>query len=127
MSDRKVESSLQVLIVASADHGAQAAAAGFKSIRVVSSPEDLYRMGSEGYEIDATLAIFTRYVLALPSEQTELRDALAVRLGDTKCRWVEWPIGGVSSDELREIIGSSRPMWTDEIATIDDIPDPGPV
>lgn len=126
MSDRKVENSLQVLIVMTADHGAQAAAAGFKSIRVIASPEDLYRMGSEGYEIDATLAIFTRYVLALPPEQTELRDALAVRLGDTKCRWVEWPVGGISSDELREVIGGSRPMWTDEVATIDDIPDPGP-
>jgi archaellum biogenesis ATPase FlaH len=126
MSDRKVESALQVLIVASAAHGAQAAAAGFKSIRVVSQPEDLYQMGSEGYEIDATLAIFTRYVLALPPEQTELRDALAVRLGDTKCRWVEWPIGTQSPEALREALNSSRPMWTDEVATIDDIPDPGP-
>jgi hypothetical protein len=38
MSDRKVENSLQVLIVMTADHGAQAAAAGFKSIRVIASP-----------------------------------------------------------------------------------------
>lgn len=125
MSDRKVESSLQVIIVSSDAHGRLAREAGFKSIRVVTDPEDLYRMGSQGYEIDATLAIFTRYVLALPAGQTDFRDALAVRLGDTKCRWVEWPVGGQSAEALREVLSSSRPMWIDEVATIDDIPDPG--
>lgn len=126
MSDRKLESALQIAFVASDEHASLAREAGFKSVRVIRQPEDLYRMGAEGYEIDATLAIFTRYVLALPPEQTELRDALAVRLGDVNCRWVEWPAGTVSTDDLREILSSSRPMWTDEVATIDDIPDPGP-
>lgn len=126
MSDRKVESALQIVMVASDEHASLAREAGLKSVRVVRHPEELYRMGAEGYEIDATLGLFTRYVLALPPEQIELRDALAVRLGDTKCRWVEWPAAAVSAEELREVLSSSRPMWTDEVATIDDIPDPGP-
>jgi twinkle protein len=126
MSDRKLESALQIVFVHSAEHARQVMDAGLKSVRVIRNPEELYRMGSEGYEIDATLEIFTRYVLALPRSETELRDALAVRLGDTKCRWVEWPQGEVSSEELLDAILGSRPMWTDEVATIDDIPDPGP-
>lgn len=125
MSDRKVESSLQIVIVCSDAHASQARDAGFKSVRVVRHPEELYRMGPEGYEIDATLGLFTRYVLALPSDQTLLRDALAVRLGDVKCRSVDWPVGTQSPEALRENLSASRPMWTDEVATIDDIPDPG--
>jgi twinkle protein len=126
MSDRKVEYSLQIIIVANEEHASEVRAAGFKSFRVVAKPEDLYRMGAEGYEIDASLALFTRYIIALPASKGELRDALAVRLGDTKCRWVDWPEFSTQPDELRNVIDASRPMWTDEVATIDDIPEPAP-
>ena len=59
-----------------------------------------------------------------------MRDDIAVRLGDTRCRWIEWPNGidGASEvldgDELKNLIAHARPMWIDEVCTIDDIPEP---
>jgi len=67
---------------------------------------------------------FPNYVLALPAKLGELRDDIAIRLGDEKCRWFDWPFGG-GDDDLINAMMSARPMWTDELATLDDIPEPG--
>jgi len=69
---------------------------------------------------------FSEFILALPQQLAELRDDIAVRLGDQRCRWLDWPFD-LKDHELGNAIASARPMWTDELATIDDIPEPGPV
>jgi twinkle protein len=60
-------------------------------------------------------------VIGLPAALGELRDEIAVRLGDENCKWFEWPFEG----DVTEALAGARPMWTDEIATMGDIPDPG--
>jgi twinkle protein len=81
------------------------------------------------------LAKFERFVIATDGDAKGIacRDALAVRLGDERCRYVAYPLGCKDAndvlrlhdaDELRALVTAARPMWTDEIATLDDIPDP---
>lgn len=134
MSDRKISASLQIVLVSSEDDAEAVRQAGFKSVRVVTEPEHLYRAAQGGYEIDTALQLFTRYVLAFPADQAALRDAVAVRLGDVNCRWINWPHDATSAqqamreggpDGLALLLNDARPMWTDEVCTIDDIPDPG--
>lgn len=107
---------------------------GYKSVRVVSDERSVYVPTAEGWELDPSLTIFDRVILALPHGYEGLRDGLAVRLGDTRCLWVEWPddregasdmLANSGPDQLRNAIMTARRMWTDEIASVDDIPDPG--
>lgn len=109
--------------------------AGVRSVRVVQRVEDLYRFNGETqtYEIDETLEFFGEFILAYAEGQEALRDDVAIRLGDTKCRWVSWP-KGVSGAidfedadviDLHNLVETARQMWSDEICTIDDIPEPG--
>lgn len=134
MSDRKIDASLQIVLVSSEADAEAIREARFKSVRIISQPEDLYRPTMDGYEIDTALQLFTRFVLAFPADQAALRDAIAVRLGDLQCRWVNWPDGTGTAqralregghDELERLVREARPMWTDEVCTIDDIPEPG--
>lgn len=69
---------------------------------------------------------YQSYILGLPAKLGDLRDEIAVRLGDEKCRWFDWPFAG-GTDDIVNAIATARPMWTDEIATIDDIPEPGEI
>lgn len=109
--------------------------AGVRSVRVVQRVEDLYRYNGETqtHEIDETLEFFGEFILAYAEGQEALRDDIAIRLGDTKCRWVSWP-KGVSGAidfedadvvDLHNLVETARQMWSDEICTIDDIPEPG--
>lgn len=110
--------------------------AGIRSVRVVQSVDEIYRYNSTTteYEIDDTLGYFSEFILAFGEGFEQLRDDLAVRLGDTKCRWVKWPKDVTSAadfldtepTDLANLVQTARPMWTDEICTIDDIPEPGP-
>jgi twinkle protein len=109
---------------------------GVRSVRIVSKIEDIYRWNQEAaeYQIDDTLEYFSEFILAFGEGFEQLRDDIAVRLGDTKCRWVRWPKGVTSASDfldtdptdLANLVQNARPMWTDEICTIDDIPEPGP-
>lgn len=78
---------------------------------------------------------FRTFILAVDNDEKGLflRDALAVRLGEHRCCWVEWPAGCKDANDvlrdhgpekLREVLASPKRMWTDEVATLDDIPDP---
>lgn len=108
--------------VVSLPNGAQSSDEGFRY---------LYRNG----ELLPELQKFGRFVIATDGDNKGIacRDALAIHLGDERCRWVSYPPGCKDANdvvkklgevELANIVHAARPMWTDEIATIDDIPDP---
>lgn len=80
-----------------------------------------YRPSAQAFDL-ALGYEYPSYILALPAKCADLRDELAVRLGDEKCRWFDWPFDA-DVDGIVNALASARPMWTDEIATIDDIPD----
>jgi twinkle protein len=108
--------------VVSVPNGAQTGEHGFKY---------LFR----GKELIPDLAKFQGFVLALDSDRKGLasRNDLAVRLGDERCRWVAYPDGCKDANDvlkthgperLRQAIADAKPMWTDEVARMGDIPDP---
>jgi KaiC/GvpD/RAD55 family RecA-like ATPase len=124
------------LALCSSEHDQRALnEAGIRSVRVVQKIEDIYRFSQEHaeYQIDDTLGYFSEFILAFADGEEQLRDDLAVRLGDTNCRWVRWPKGVTAAadfldtdpTDLANLVQNARPMWTDEICTIDDIPEPG--
>lgn len=113
--------------VVSVPNGAQAGENGFGF---------LYRDGKDG-DLLPDLAKFGRYVIAADGDAKGIacRDALANRLGDENCRWLRYPDGCKDAnevlihhgaDKLRELVDNAPRMWTDEVATIDDIPDAAP-
>ena len=91
----------------------------------------LYRDGNLLPHLDK----FSSFILTVDGDEKGrfLRDALAVRLGEHRCFWVEWPDGiKDANDMLREhrgqaladLLSNPKRMWIDEVATLDDIPDP---
>jgi hypothetical protein len=92
--------------------------AGCKHIHDGTYPE--YLLDRDG-RVRSEVAFFGRFVILLPAGGENWRDTVAVNLGDERCRWAYLP-GKV--DAIPEAIASARPMWTDEIATIDDVPEP---
>lgn len=127
-------SELQLVIVSREDDARAVSEAGFKSVRVVTKPEELYVPSEATWELEPSLAMFGRIVLALPIDWHQLRDDLAVRLGDTRCVWVdftddlpgpvEW-LQGLGPTELSNAIIAAKPMWTDEVCLMSDVPEGG--
>src|SRR5262245_39524932 len=66
---------------------------------------------------------FGNFVILIPEGGEGMRDAIAISLGDERCRWAYFPL---DRGRIAEAVSGARPMWTDEIAGLDDIPDPGP-
>ncbi len=123
--------SLDLIIVAREDDARAMREAGLRSVRVVTAAEQIYVPGPDAYDLDPTLAMFTRIVLALPLDWHQLRDDLAVRLGDTRCQWVDFTddmpgpvemLQGLGAIDLANAIVAAKPMWTDEICTMQDVP-----
>jgi twinkle protein len=118
------EQTQPLVIVAHKDHEAIARHLGYRHVEVINPVYGAQQaMGDDGQ-----LRIgweFSRYLIAFPPKAEGLRDEFAVRLGDDKCTWAEWPLGA-DKTEISNALLTARPMWTDEIAGIDDIPDPGP-
>lgn len=82
-------------------------------------------------ELRDAIAKGCRITLAVDGDEKGrwLRDDLAVRIGDEHCSWVEWPEGCKDANdalqrhgeaELRSAILSARPMWNDELGSLDD-------
>jgi twinkle protein len=80
------------------------------------------------------LSKFSVIILAVDGDKAgrNLRDALAFRLNDERCRHVQWPEGSkdandvlMAEDEnfLRNVILDARPMWNDEVCKLSDIPE----
>lgn len=101
---------------------AEVKAAGFKSCIDVQSRQVLVDgSGNIRSEID----LFGDYVILIPEGGEELRDAVAMTLGDERCKWAYAPLD--PAVPIQNAILSAKPMWTDEVAGMDDIPDPGHV
>ncbi len=110
-----------IVLVASSRHAELAKEAGAQSTFVIAPAagvEALMRRDEVRPEVD----IFLRVVIALPPGCEALRDDLAVRLGDERCSTTEW----TDRDSAADILARARPLWSDEISTLKDIPDPGP-
>lgn len=129
------EISLRTVIVHTDSEAAILRKFGVRSVVVVKSVQDVYRYNSSSreYELDESYRDLTEIVLALPAGCEQLRDDLAVRLGDTRCRWVPWPDGCAGIEETSDVltapevvnmIDHARPMWIDEVCTMDDVPEP---
>jgi twinkle protein len=80
-------------------------------------------LDSDG-KVRSNIDFFGDYVILIPEGGEDLRDTIAINLGDERCRWAYWP---ADEDALGLAIDSARPMWTDEVSTIDDVPEPGEV
>jgi twinkle protein len=97
--------------------------------------EGRYKYLYKGEKLHPNIDKFSSFVLAVDGDEKGkfLRDALAARLGEHRCLWVEWPEGCKDAndvlrlrgkDELWELLANPKRMFIDEVATIDDIPDP---
>lgn len=124
---------LQMILCSSDDDATALRESGFQSVRVVNDSNSLFVQNADGWDMDPALAIMSKFVLAFESGSERLRDAIGARLDDTACRWVEWPDGCRSAadtlrrrgpTELGAIVRAGRPMWTDEVCVMSDIPEP---
>lgn len=129
------KASLQLLLCASEAEKNAFAEAGFKSVRVVDDANSLYVQTVDGWELEDRLAYFDKFVLGFPAGFDGLRDAIAARLDDTACRWIVWPEGCHSAESvvakhggqaLHDLVKSARPMWTDEVCLLSDVPEASP-
>lgn len=120
---------LVVHVVGNGDDFKALKEAGVSPIRII---DDVNVLFDERHDVTSDMAIFGRYVLAYGRSEFELRDAVAARLGDTSCQWVDWtddlPCAAAVFERLgRErlvhfIQNDRRAMWIDEISRLDDIP-----
>lgn len=111
-----------VVIVGKPEHGTAAKNAGAESVCLIDlnqGPEQIMRGDAVRSEID----VFRDAIIALPPGYEDLRDELAIRIGDERCKAVTWLPDAIDG---ADVLARARPMWTDEVATIDDIPDSGP-
>lgn len=110
------------VIVASEEAKDLAQSDGYRFVGVIDPSGDASQI-MRGDAVRSEWSCFEKFVLVLPHGCEDLRDDLAIRLGDERCLWVMWSPG---ENTIRTAISSARSMWTDEIATLDDIPDEGP-
>jgi twinkle protein len=99
------------------------------------SGEAGYNYLFNGDRLRPAVDAFKTIVLAFDNDAPGIaaRDTLAARLGDERCRGIVYPEGCKDANDvlvhhgaarLVEIIEGARPLWTDELCRLDDIPDP---
>jgi len=115
--------SLTLLLVDSDADAAEAREAGFKSVRVAKREEAVCAIIDGEAVTDPTIEVFDNVVIAV--RDPDLRDGLAVRIGDTKCRWADLPVFA-DATTIRTAVAGARPLWIDEVCLMSDIPDSGP-
>lgn len=96
-------------------------AQGIRSVRNAAAPHML--LDSEG-RVLPEVDFWSQFVILIPRGGEDLRDTIAVNLGDDRCLWAYLP---EEPQNIPAVVAGARRMWLDEIARIDDIPDPGPV
>jgi twinkle protein len=129
MSDRlKQASKLQLILCGDERDAAVMRAAGHKAVRVVNNVESLYVSGDgpDGFDLDPSLAFFGQFVLAFRPGQEGLRDALAMRLGDLICTYIDWPAETIHPQQVATLLREAKPMWLDEVCTLSGVPEPSP-
>ncbi len=98
--------------------------AGFRSVRVVTSDASVCRIVNKQAVLDPVLEHFDGFVLAV--RDPDLRDGLAMRLDDTRCRWIDGAVIDQGPNAVRDAIADASPMWTDEVCLLSDVPEAGP-
>lgn len=96
---------------------------GWPSVRDVAHQTQL--VDSQGH-VYPYVDCWEGFTILIPEGMEETRDAIAMILGDTRCRW-NWFPSEANSDTIATAIGTARLMWTDEICVMSDVPDQGPV
>jgi twinkle protein len=116
--------------VVSVPNGAQSGASDAEKIQ--QGFEYLFR----GKELLPGLERIGRFVIATDGDAKgqQCRDALAVRLGDERCRWVVYPAGCKDANDVLQkhgleavvqLVVGAKPMWIDEVCRMSDVPDVG--
>lgn len=96
-------------------------AQGIRSVRNASAPHML--LDDDG-RVLPEVDLWSQFVILIPQGGEDLRDTIAVNIGDDRCLWAYLPD---EPQNIPAVVASARRMWLDEIASLDDIPDPGPV
>jgi twinkle protein len=99
----------------------EAKAAGVRHCIDASAPNQL--LTSDG-KLRDEISWFSSFVVLIPDGGEALRDTIAMNVGDERCKWAYLPDDFA---ELPQVIANAQRMWTDEVARMSDIPDPGPV
>lgn len=129
MSDRQdAQGKLQIILCGNQDDALVLRSAGFRSVRVVNDAEAIYVHGDgpDGFELDPTLEFFSSFILAFRPGLEDLRDALAVRLGDLRCAYIELGNERLEPKVAADLVAHAKPMWVDEVCTLSGVPEPGP-
>lgn len=126
MSERQPEMRKPTkIILCDSEAGTEAIrSAGFKSVRTVAHEEAVCEIVDRECITDRTFNFFDSIILAMADH--DLRDRVAMRLGDERCTWVDWQsIDTRNRDAVIRAIIESKPMWTDEVCLMSDVPDSG--
>lgn len=122
MLDTDLRVSGCLVLVFGEDCAEHVRAAGIKSVRDVSVRGALL---DDCGRVLPQVDLWQSYVILIPEGGENIRDAIAMKLGDLRCRWGWWP--GHEADALNTAVATAVPMWTDEVCRIDDVPESGPV
>lgn len=137
----------EMLIITEGEYDALAAVQlGFN--RVISVPngapgkstekgDKRYSYLMKGDKIHPDIDKFQTIVLAVDADApgVALRDALAIRLGDERCLWVEYPAGCKDLNDVlrdhgpevaRNCLLSAKRMWSDEVCRLSEMPEGPP-
>lgn len=100
----------------------QVRSAGIRTVRDVSHPSDIVDQNGRTHP---HIACWASFVILVPQGGGHIRDAIAMNLDDTRCRW-NWYPDDPTADNINTAIVTASPMWTDEVCRMSDVPDQGP-
>lgn len=92
---------------------------GVKHCVDATSPNTL--ITSEG-KLRPDIACFQEYIILVPEGGEDIRDTIALHLGDERCKWAYFP---EDPRNIPCILGDAKRMWIDEVARLYDIPESG--
>lgn len=111
-----------LIVTIGEDTRAEIKSAGFRY--VVDATSRLVLVTPEG-KIRPEIDCFGSFVILIPHGGENLRDDIAMALGDERCKWAY--LSEDPAEPIQNAVLTARPMWTDEVASMDDVPEPGPV
>lgn len=93
---------------------------GVKHVLDASRPEML--VTSEG-KLRPEISYHFEFIIFIPQGGEDLRDDIAMTLGDERCKWAYIPD---EPENIPCVLLDAKRMWTDEVARMSDIPESGP-